>query len=1178
MDCPQRRELERFLAGELEAAAANALTLHVEGCASCQSALDELAAAAPAPRHSGLLRVHSERELEPTEEFLDRLSRSLPKASGLYPAPGPTPKKASSGLRSLPRDFAVPAAVPGYEILGELSRGGMGVVYKARQIGLNRLVALKMILAGVHASTSDRARLRAEAEAVARLQHPNIVQIYDIGELEGRPYFTMELISGPTLAQACEGQPQPPFFAAALVETVARAIHCAHQQGILHRDLKPSNVLLAKQKGPSRMREEGQAADFASPVPPSSFTAKVIDFGLARRLDDVRLTQNGMLVGTPIYMAPEQATGKNKALGPGVDVYALGAMLYELLTGQPPFMADSVEATLAIVSREDPIPPRRLQPRVPRDLETICLKCLEKEPARRYASALDLADDLHRFLSHKPVAAQPPSIRYRCGKFARRHKAVVAGLGSTLAALILGTAMSIVFAVGEGRQRRLADDNAGRMEQAQREALWEAYQARLAVAQARLEGHSLRAAAEQLNKAPPALRGWEWRHLHSRLDDSSILFEPPDRLPSTPLFFLPGSARIVVTSKDRKVSLWNAATKTRLRTLANGDAVAVASSATQTFVVVRHEAAEPLFLVDEEGRRRAQIPVLGSFDHYITALSPDGRLLAFGWYSWSNNGLAFFDPSTGATLARLPYSHRGECECLAFSPDGSRLAAGTRGGSVELWDVATHRHTASWVEHSNTVVGVVFSPDSRRLLSASLDHTLRQWDLAAGRVVDVRRGLCSAVSYSPDGRSIATGGLDSTLAIWSADGGEAVSVLCGHTDPITSVTYSADGRWIGTASRDGTVRLWDAASQGDIRVLRGHTSYVYPTAYSPDGRWLASAGWDHTIRLWDAASGTAIAELRGHTTWVAALAITPDGRWLVSAEHRGAIRIWDVTTGRWRKLPVDMHVFDAGLVHRISISPDGNLLALGSDRRVRLFDLKKLEENAVLPLSLGKVRIAVFNNDGTRLAVAGAEPEVQVVRVATGEVAAVLRGHSDIINAIAFSPDGSRILTAGEDRSVRLWDANTGHAKRIMGGAAGGHTDAVFAAVFHPDGTRIATGGRDRAIRIWDTTSGEELIRLAGHKDYVYSLAFSPDGATLASGSGDHTVRLWDTAPLRQRFEARRQLEVLRPQAEDRVEELSRQGLDWGLVAKRLREDSALSEPLRRAAWHAVLRRSLPTK
>ncbi len=392
--CAGRELLERFLDGDLGAAASEEVASHVEGCLACQAVLEQLSGEAPGLAHPAS-SVEPD-DPEPAPEFLERLRRTLPDA-----APPDVVRfgRTRAGDRSgggsgvdRGRDAGVPspAAVPGYELIGELSRGGMGVVYRARQVGLNRMVALKMILAGSRAGPEDRARFRTEAEAVARLHHPNIVQIFEIGECDGCPYFSMELIDGPTLAGACGGRPQPARSAAAMVETLARAIDYAHRRGILHRDLKPANVLLqptGARAGRGRDGGDDHRDHAGSSLSSPLWTPKLADFGLAKRLDDVSLTQHGRILGTPSYMAPEQVDGKGRAPGPSVDVYALGAILFELLTGRPPFVAGSIESTLALVANEDPIPPRRLQPDVPRDLETICLKCLEKAPARRYSGA-----------------------------------------------------------------------------------------------------------------------------------------------------------------------------------------------------------------------------------------------------------------------------------------------------------------------------------------------------------------------------------------------------------------------------------------------------------------------------------------------------------------------------------------------------------------------------------------------------------------------------------------------------------------------------------------------------------------------------------------------------------------------------------------------------------------------
>ncbi len=310
--------------------------------------------------------------------------------------------------------------VPGYEILAELGRGGMGVVYKARQVGLKRLVALKLLRDSALAGAEERARFRIEAEAAARLRHPNVVQVYQVGEHQGRPYFSMELVEGGSLDRYLAGRPLPATQAAELIRTLARAVEHAHAQRVVHRDLKPANILLVS-------GESSQDTTHHSPL--TTHHPKIADFGLAKRLDSdsTAWTQAGAVLGTASYMAPEQADGRAAEVGPAADVYALGAILYELLTGRPPFQADSWNRTVEQVLHEEPAPPTRLHPDVPRDLETVCLKCLEKDPARRYAGAGELADDLGRFLEGRPVTAIPLSAAERLARLAARDGYELAG-------------------------------------------------------------------------------------------------------------------------------------------------------------------------------------------------------------------------------------------------------------------------------------------------------------------------------------------------------------------------------------------------------------------------------------------------------------------------------------------------------------------------------------------------------------------------------------------------------------------------------------------------------------------------------------------------------------------------------------------------------------------------------
>src|SRR5262245_2919003 len=486
--CPSDEEIKSLLADALGAATRDAVAQHVEGCASCQEKLASLTAT-PEPE-TWRRAVQSLKVSEAEEQLVRRLK-------GMHPSSGPmrlereavdfTSKTADLG----PADGqAGRPTVPGYEILGELGRGGMGVVYQARQLALQRTVALKMILIGTHARPRDLARFRAEAEVLARLQHQNIVQVYDVGEAAGRPYFALEFVAGGSLAQHLAGKPLPARPAAQLIETLARAAHAAHAHGVVHRDLKPANILLVS-GGVMR----GEWSDASSPftTPPltshdSLLTPKITDFGLAKFVDDDGEatgrrgpTITGEFLGTPNYMAPEQAATPRQPVGPPADIYALGAILYELLTGRPPFTGETPLETVLQVLHNEPVSVTRLQPSVPRDLETVCLKCLQKEPRKRYASALELADDLHRFLTGEPIRARPVSVVEQAWKWVRRRP----GMAGLSAAVVLVTAAALGLVTWQWQraegQKVQAQHAEGKAEERRRQA--EEAEARLALQQ-----------------------------------------------------------------------------------------------------------------------------------------------------------------------------------------------------------------------------------------------------------------------------------------------------------------------------------------------------------------------------------------------------------------------------------------------------------------------------------------------------------------------------------------------------------------------------------------------------------------------------------------------------------------------------------------------------------------------
>ena len=482
------------------------------------------------------------------------LSQSLPSESSTIPLPG-----AGAAASRI--------AIPGYEILEELGRGGMGVVYKVRQTALKRLVALKMILSGGHAGKAELARFRTEAEAVARLQHPNIVQIHEIGEHDGIPFFSLEYCAGGSLAKLLAGTPFPPREVAHLVETLARAMDHAHQHQIIHRDLKPANVLLAVDQHLSAVGRDPEHSPSAERRPLTAFTPKITDFGLAKKLDDAGQTASGAVMGTPSYMAPEQASGESKEVGPLADVYALGAILYECLTGRPPFKAAKSLDTIMQVIESEPVPPTQLQPKTPPDLETICLKCLRKEPDKRYAGAGELAEDLRRFLANEPIRARPVGRLERALRWCQRKPATAGMLAAILLLALLGLGGILwqwqeasANAAAEKNARSLAETNEKRAlrseedaKQKAKELEWQGYKHRIALAWREWQANNVALAERLLDECEPAHRGWEW-HYCKRLchPEKRLLYKPGVGRGAA---FSPNGDRFAVDSDDGHVRM-----------------------------------------------------------------------------------------------------------------------------------------------------------------------------------------------------------------------------------------------------------------------------------------------------------------------------------------------------------------------------------------------------------------------------------------------------------------------------------------------------------------------------------------------------------------------------------------------------------------------------------------------
>ncbi len=820
-------------------------------------------------------------------------------------------------------DF-VPPQVPGYEILYEVGRGGMGVVYKARQLNLNRTVALKMILSGAHAGPTERERFKREAEAVAALQSAHIVQIFDIGEANGHPYLALEFVEGGSLAQHLTGAPWTAARAAELIEVLARAMQFAHAAGIVHRDLKPGNVLLAVVSGQQAVgRKEQDSKGSSSSLPTAhcplpTDVPKVTDFGLAKRLDETLGgdggTRTGAVMGTPSYIAPEQAGGKTRDIGPAADVYALGAILYELLTGRPPFRGETPLATVLQVLHDDPVPPKRLHPLVPRDLETICLKCLSKPQAQRYASASDLADDLRRFLNGEPIRAPPLGSWGRGVKWARRHPSLAVLLGVTVAATVaLVTVLSVAYfrvrdaVSAKEHERLIAQRERDRAEGETRRTK------ALAADNERQRNDALRLADERKREADRTRRV----AYALQLAQVAILCE---RDPPRTAALLEDEAQCPPDLRD---FAWH-----YLRRLCQRDDRAY----------LDHGAADPLHAV---------------------AYAPGGAFVAT---AGDAGRVRVWDPRTGRTWVTLT-GHAGAVSGLAFSPDGTTIASAGADGTVRLWVlplgvIATARKASTalpWLpQFVDPIIGVpdiapavtlaahekgatcaAFAPDGRALVSGGGDGFLRWWDLSGWRAAapdlaafggagatavtfaraaqspDARPvwparadpgephhpGGVTCVAFAQNGRFLASGGNDRFARVLSADGAKLIRTLPEHDEAVTAVAVSPDGRAVATANNGATphVRLFDTQTWRDRRLV-GHAASIFALAISDDGQLLASAGFDKTVRLWDTDDGRERGRLVGHAQRVSAVAFAPDRRTIVSAAMDGAAVVWQTAT------------------------------------------------------------------------------------------------------------------------------------------------------------------------------------------------------------------------------------------------------------------------------------------